>query len=680
MTRDEIAAKYGVKATAPAPQATTPESIAAKYHTIEETPAHVAVPKGEDTSNWIDRVNAVGQGLSFGFADEAGSALAATAVKAGDLFTGNEGEDWSDVYSSMMGSEADKRKTFAEHNPAENLALQVAGGLLTGGAGGAKVLGTQAVKKAVAGSALKKAAAASAVGATEGGIAGFGSTDGDLGKRTEGAALGATVGAVLPLAMTGVGKGARVLANRRVKPDLVDSSTGAFTPITIADKDGVAGSLYRDVVAESFGGGALKRQAKPFADQAERKVTALTKTVARVESAGKKKVAQSEQVIRDQADARVNQIDQSFRAQTLDAVTPAQMPPASRSLLDPENPQRSVEQLQQFWTKNGFQSAKNKTFTLDIEDFDKSLRSMFDDDPALKKAAGEFMPEILGDFNKVFIRPPKAIPRAGITSVTPPQPTSGTMTGDNLMELRNKYARAANGASDGLQRSAFRKIANKIDKMVTDRLDPESLAQYQDDMSRWEGFSTYGKATGAAGSKKGGMFTQDDWLSQTKNTKLKSGGGVLQDVAQAEQLQKSGLKKAIATQIKDNPVKQGVENMTAEAKKRLGSAKEASTEMNALVGKKPNLFRTLAATGVLGSMMPLAKDVGDTVLSGSGVARMLSSKGIQTAVAGQTKKQKQLADAIRRYDASGIADSVRIAPSAAVAGREDEFENAIFGR
>lgn len=678
MTPEEIARKYGVEPSGSnaQPQGNSPEDIAARYTAQPESEAAPVTPElGPDTSDWTDRVNAAGQGMSFGFLDELAAGIAAGGYK----LTGTEAP-YGDIYDTLMDFQAEKRKKFAEHHPKENLALQVAGGLTTGGYGGAKVLGTQAVQKAVAGSALKKAAAASAVGAAEGGVAGFGSADGGLEKRLEGAGTGAVVGGVLPLALAGGGKVVKEAVKRRVKPDLLDPATGKWTPITVADKEGTAGSLYRDVVGESFGGKAIKDQAKPFAEQAERKVTALTKTVERVKSAGKKKVAQSEQVIRDQADERVNQIDQSFRAQALDEVTPAQMPAASRSLLDPENPQRSVEQLQQFWTKNGFRSAKDKVFTLDIDDFDKSLRGMFDDDPALKKAAGEFMPEIMGDFNKAFVRPPKAVPRSGITSVAPKQPTTGQMTGDNLMELRNKYARAANGASDGLQRSAFRKIANRIDKMVTDRLDPESLAQYQDDMARWEGFSTYGKATGAAGNKKGGVFTQDDWLSQTKNTKLKSGGGVLQDVAQAEQLQKSGLKKAVAQQIKDNPVKQGVENMAAEAKNRLGTAKEAATDMNELVGKKPNLFRTLAATGILGSAMPLAKDVGDTVFSGAGVARMLSSKGVQKAVAGQTNVQKQLAEALKKYDASGLSDAVRIAPSAAVAGREDEFDNAVFGR
>ena len=54
MTRDEIAAKYGV--TTP-PQATgkpsvnTAEAIAAKYHSVEDTPPPSDTPEGKDTSN-----------------------------------------------------------------------------------------------------------------------------------------------------------------------------------------------------------------------------------------------------------------------------------------------------------------------------------------------------------------------------------------------------------------------------------------------------------------------------------------------------------------------------------------------------------------------------------------------------------------------------------------------------
>ena len=62
-------------------------SVAAKYRKRHSTgvthqePVAAEAPKGPDNSNWVDRVNAAGQGASFGFADELGSGIAAGAAK-----------------------------------------------------------------------------------------------------------------------------------------------------------------------------------------------------------------------------------------------------------------------------------------------------------------------------------------------------------------------------------------------------------------------------------------------------------------------------------------------------------------------------------------------------------------------------------------------------------------------
>lgn len=654
------------------PEANSREALLAEY--ISEPTQEggwqppTSAPKGPDNSNWVDRVNAVGQGASFGFADELGSGIAAGAAK---LF-GAEAP-YGEIYSDMMDSEAAKRKHYGEHNPYENLALQAAGGLATGGYGAAKTVLPLAAK--MGGGKLATTGAAATVGAAEGGIAGFGSTDGGLDDRLSGAGVGATVGAVLPLAVSGLGATARAVSDRRVAEDVIDAATGQVKPLTIADKEGWLGDLYRNVVSPSFGGGALKRQAQPYSDAAERKLKVQEKTLKRVKDSGKLKVDQAEQTLRDTAASGVNKVDSDFRVEALRAVTPAKLPNASRSLLDPENPQRVVDQLGQFWQKEGFKSAKSKTFDLDIGDFEKSLKGMFDDDPNLQAAAGDYLPTILKDFDKVFKRPPKERPRTGVTTVTPPQTTKGTMRGDELMELRNKYARAANATSDDNKREAFRRVASRVDNMITDRLDGKDLSDYKDDMARWEGFTVYGNATGSAANKKGGKLTSDEWLAQTKKSKKKRGAGVLQAEAQAGQAAKEGITSGLPKQIKANPVKGDVDALVDKATDRLSKAKDTSKELNQLVGGRPNLFRTLAATGLTGWINPFVKDAGDAVLSGTGIATGLSQPRVQQVLAGQTSGQKALADALRKADDSGLSQYIRSAPSAAFAGREDEFEN-----
>jgi hypothetical protein len=677
---DSVADKYRARRNGKKVETEHSEgTVAAKYRQRQSEGATQQKPSeektlGPDNSNWVDRVNAIGQGASFGFSDELGSAIGAGAVKTVDFLTGSDADHtWGEIYSDMMDSEAAKRKHYAEQNPYENIALQAAGGLATGGYTAAKTVLPLAAK--MGGGKLATTGAAGIVGAAEGGVAGFGSTDGGVEERLSGAGLGATVGAVLPLAVSGLGAGARTLSNRRVAEDVIDPTTGKVKPLTLADKDGWVGDMYRNIVSHSFGGGSLKRQAQPYVDAAERKLKVREKALKRVKNSGKLKVEQAEQTIRDTAEKGASDIDVNFRAEALRAVTPAKLPTASRTLLDPENPQAVVEQLGQFWTKNGFKSAKDKTFDLDIGDFERSLKGMFDDDPNLQTAAGDYLPAILSDFNKAFKRPPKELPRTGVTTVTPPQTTKGTMRGDELMELRNKYARAANATSDDNKREAFRRVASRVDNMITDRLDGKDLSDYKDDMARWEGFTVYGNATGSAANKKGGKLTQDEWLAQTKKSKKKRGGGVLQAEAQAGQAAKGELASALPKQIKNNPVKKDVDTLVESSTNRLAKTKDESKELNKLVGARPNIFRTLAATTLAGGFVPFAKDVGDVILSGTGVATGLSQPRVQQVLAGQTSGQKALADALRKVDDSGLSQYIRSAPSAAFAGREDEFEN-----
>jgi hypothetical protein len=125
------------------------------------------------------------QGLTFGFSDEVGSAIAAAA---GSLGTG---ESFSDAYSKIHQSLQDKRGAFSEDNPALSMGAELAGGVLTGGIGGAKVLGGQAMKQA---SNLAKMSRIGGVGAAEGAIYGAGTADEN--ERLSGALTGGAVGAL----------------------------------------------------------------------------------------------------------------------------------------------------------------------------------------------------------------------------------------------------------------------------------------------------------------------------------------------------------------------------------------------------------------------------------------------------------------------------------------------------
>lgn len=146
----------------------------------------VPVEQNSDYSGGLQGVRAGLQGLSFGLSDEVTAATAALGAKIFD------GADFTDAYSTIQKQLGDKRDSFSADNPVLSTGLEVAGGLLTGGIGGAKALGGQAMKQA---SNLGKMGRISGIGAVEGGIYGAGSAN--QGERLAGGAQGAALGGAL---------------------------------------------------------------------------------------------------------------------------------------------------------------------------------------------------------------------------------------------------------------------------------------------------------------------------------------------------------------------------------------------------------------------------------------------------------------------------------------------------
>ena len=164
--------------------------------------AKTEVPKTE-VNPVAGTVRAGLQGLTFGFSDEIGSAIGALA---GSIATG---EKYSDVYSKMQTQLGDKREQFSSDNPVLSTGAEIAGGMLTGGVGGAKVLGGKAFQQA---SNLGKLGRISGVGAAEGGIYGAGTADQDA--RLSGGATGALIGGGLaPLGAGAINAGGKVIGS-----------------------------------------------------------------------------------------------------------------------------------------------------------------------------------------------------------------------------------------------------------------------------------------------------------------------------------------------------------------------------------------------------------------------------------------------------------------------------------
>lgn len=140
---------------------------------------------GDDYSENAERLGKIGQGITFGFGDEITSGIEALIDSATSDKTFNES------YRQAHTRKQRDRERFEDENPYEAMALEVAGGLATGGLGAGRALASQAIRNAPR---LVRGGAMSGLGAAEGALYGAGTAD--QGERLQGAGEGAAIGAV----------------------------------------------------------------------------------------------------------------------------------------------------------------------------------------------------------------------------------------------------------------------------------------------------------------------------------------------------------------------------------------------------------------------------------------------------------------------------------------------------
>lgn len=186
-------------------------------------------------------LNALGQGATFGFADELGAAGATFVGKMLPESMGGlpAGTPWQDAYTGIRDNIRQDTAAFAERNPGTAIAAEFAGGLATGGLGLAKLMPTGA-------NLVKTAAAGAGIGAAEGGLYGYGSSDGknELGDTVNGAIIGGIAGGLGSAAFKKVSD---VMADRAMKLRKVveGTSEGSVATVMAVDAAGnrVAGTV-----------------------------------------------------------------------------------------------------------------------------------------------------------------------------------------------------------------------------------------------------------------------------------------------------------------------------------------------------------------------------------------------------------------------------------------------------
>ena len=147
--------------------------------------------------------SALGQGLLLGFGDEAEAGVRSLLSD----------ETYDDALKDVRG----ELKGFKKENPGTALAAELGGGLVTGGGLGLLGAGTRLGKSILQRTGVTGLGAAT--GATEGAIAGAGTTDGDLGDRAFGSLVGGTLGGTL---------GATVPAAVSIGKDVIGKATLPF--------------------------------------------------------------------------------------------------------------------------------------------------------------------------------------------------------------------------------------------------------------------------------------------------------------------------------------------------------------------------------------------------------------------------------------------------------------------
>lgn len=248
------------------PDGTTNEQIAQaldEYFSKKYAQPEQAAPEGGTV------LNALGQGATFGFADELG---AAGATLVGQMLPESmgglpAGTSWQDAYTGIRDNIRQDTAAFAERNPGTAIAAEVAGGIATGGLGLAKLM-------PIGANLVKTAAAGAGIGAAEGGLYGYGSSDGEneIGDIVNGAVIGGIAGGLGSAAFKKVSD---VMADRAMKLRKVveGTSEGSVATVKAVDAAGnrVAGGVTptgQSVPANLPAVGAVKLKTDKLAKEA----------------------------------------------------------------------------------------------------------------------------------------------------------------------------------------------------------------------------------------------------------------------------------------------------------------------------------------------------------------------------------------------------------------------------
>tara|TARA_R110000772_G_scaffold206134_1_gene316775 strand:- start:13 stop:2760 length:2748 start_codon:yes stop_codon:yes gene_type:complete len=407
-------------------------------------------------------------------------------------------------------------------------------------------------------------ASAAGLGLVEGAVAGAGGAI--EGERLEGAVIGASLGAAMPLALKGVGTAFTAATRNRLAQDL--GSGKDFVSLMFADIPGGVplANIYRNVVAKGFGGRTLmEQQARRMASRipSSKKLAALKKDMqnsvklsldtAREAIAGnttaatrgltviktnaiegatskkgtmideldvvhKEKLADLDEaasankekmsaIALKEADENVNALEGMFRSDAFERALPAGAPAELVEGIDQLTPAEALVHLDGLWKNHGFRVADDIKYPLNAAAVVAVVKKIVNGD---KEAAALF-----GETGKL------ASISTYIENSLKNSMVDGVLDGRALVELRSGVGTVINGLSEdkNTTRTLGRKVQEYLDGILTSRFTKEQLKTFTEEKQQWAVFKTAEDSVFRATGRKGnidGAFTGEDWINSLK--------------------------------------------------------------------------------------------------------------------------------------------------------------------
>jgi hypothetical protein len=670
-----------------------------------------------DTAKFVEGMGrSVIGGATFDFADEIESGVNAV-VKS--MFTD---DTYMEAYGKRYGELEKDRQKFEKDNFKTALALNIAGGVMTG-----KVTPMNAMKVfgKLKNLSKGKAFVANTVNnAVEGVVAGVGSSE--QGAETQGGATGAGLSTGMTIggkSLATIGKGAiNKFSKNRVGKEIIDE-LGNVTPLNIADKDGFLGNFYRSFVGQGLGSAEpLKKQTLEAIDratpalqktlddleaktvnfnkgqkgvykQAKNEITDRHKNLARaIAGQNKDEIATAKQGLaqaKAAAEKSVSEIQDTITGDlrfntVIDAIPPSasEKEIAKITAIAKTDPRAASVMIDDISTKKAFKSVKDQSFDVDTAEIQDEIKKLLN-------TAG------IGDSEDAIL---KTI-AAKLTAKT----KDGVISGEDLMEVRNTFARAVKANAKGnqaLDNAALRRAKGVIDDTIKDGLDINAGrgtagAKAMDFFdSEVVGYNRKLKLNDSIeGAKIEGEFTPDNILKAEGKGNVRRQLGKTLDAEQANRAlgeaeivgqsqildaqnvadtaiegskmtKRLAMDEALATKRRESDMlglEAPVDAKAGDIYPAYNKALDEAADLKRSLPTETSIFPKLASNELMarGAMSLMPSGVGRIggvaakLPVGMGVGRLMVKPKAQQLFAGQTKTQKNIADALRRYKEGG---------------------------